>query len=174
MYVAMMLAYSLWLKDVAIVDVLVLAFGYTLRIVAGALAAGLDVSPWLLVSSMALFFGLALLKRYAELVTLRPGLGPQGRVRGYRVTDANLILTLGVACACISVALLALLPVVESMTHARRAAWLFCAMLIYWIGHMWLMAHRGQIKEDPVTYALKDPTSQAFAASTAALLLLVR
>ena len=60
-----------------------LAVGYSLRILAGWLAVGLDVSPWLLVCSTALFFGLALLKRYAELVTLRSGLGPGTRVRGY-------------------------------------------------------------------------------------------
>ena len=107
-YVTLMLAYTMRLKTYPIVDTLVLAVGYSLRIYAGSLAVAVAVSPWLLVCSTALFFGLALLKRYAELVTLRPGLGPQGRVRGYAVGDAVLIAGLGMAADGIAVVLLAL------------------------------------------------------------------
>lgn len=84
LYLLLMVAYSMRLRNYAIVDALALALGYTLRIWAGLLAVALDVSPWLLVCSTALFFGLALLKRYAELVTLRsrPGAAwPRARLR---------------------------------------------------------------------------------------------
>jgi len=171
LYVALMVAYSVRLRDYAIVDALALAAGYSLRIWAGSLAAGLDVSPWLLVCSTALFFGLALLKRYAELVTLRPGLGAQGRVRGYAVADAALIAGLGVAADCIAVALLALVPVAEAPQAPRATLWLLSTLLLFWTGHMWLMAHRGRIVDDPVSFAWRDPLSRAFGAAAVAVLL---
>lgn len=72
-YLALMMAYSMRLKGVAINDALALALSYSLRILVGAMAVNLSVSPWLLVCSTAMFFDLALLKRYAELFTLRRG-----------------------------------------------------------------------------------------------------
>ena len=170
-YAALMLGYSARLKDIAIVDALVLAAGYTLRILAGSLAVRVAVSPWLLVCSMALFFGLALLKRYAELVALRPELGAQARVRAYRVADATLIAALGLASGCVAVALLALYPIVEPWDHARWRVWLVSVLLLFWIGHMWLMADRGMIHDDPVAYALRDRVSRVFGLIVAALLL---
>ncbi|HJV72324.1 UbiA family prenyltransferase [Ideonella sp.] len=171
-YVGLMLVYSVRLKDIAIVDAFALAAGYTLRILAGAIAVGMDVSPWLLVSSVALFFGLALLKRYAELVTLRGSLGPGARVRAYRVTDAALIAALGLAAGCVAVALLALYPVAVPSLHAGWPVWLVGGLLLFWTGHMWLMAHRGRIRDDPVVFALRDPLSRVFGLLTAAVLVL--
>jgi 4-hydroxybenzoate polyprenyltransferase/phosphoserine phosphatase len=171
-YIVLMLAYSMRLKGLAIIDALALALGYSLRILAGAWAVGVGVSPWLLVCSTAMFFGLALLKRYAELVTLRPGLGPGGRVRAYRMADATLIAGLGVAAGCIAVTLLALYPIIEPSEHVRWPVWFFCGLVLFWIGHMWLMAHRGNIRDDPVTFALRDPISQVVGLLTAVILLL--
>lgn len=173
-YVVLMLAYSMRLRNYPIVDALALAVGYTLRIYAGSLAVALAVSPWLLVCSTALFFGLALLKRYAELVTLRPGLAPGERVRGYGVGDAVLIAGLGTAADCVAVALLALYPVVLDRDGLRPAVWLLSALLLFWTGHMWLMAHRGRIHDDPVAFALRDPLSRAFGVAMAAVLLFAR
>lgn len=161
-YVALMLAYSLRLKDIVIVDAFALAMGYTLRVLAGGLAVGIDVSRWLLVCSAALFFGLALLKRYAELVTLRPGLVPGARVRGYRSVDAALIAGLGAAACCVAVTVLALYPLAEPSPHRAWPVWLLSSLLLFWTGHMWLMAHRGQIHGDPVTFALRNPVSRIF------------
>jgi 4-hydroxybenzoate polyprenyltransferase len=171
-YVGLMLAYSMRLKDIAIIDAFVLAIGYTLRVLAGGLAVQMDVSPWLLIAVVALFFGLALLKRYAELVTLRGGLGADARVRAYRVADAGLLAGLGLAAGCVAVAVLALYPVAQPWGHARWPVWSICGLLLYWIGHMWLMAHRGHIRDDPVSFALHDPVSRAFGVLTAAILLL--
>jgi len=171
-YGALMLAYSMRLKNYPIVDALALAAGYTLRIYAGSLAVAVAVSPWLLVCSTALFFGLALLKRYAELVTLRPGLGPGDCVRGYGVGDATLVAGLGTAANCIAVALLALYPVIEGPGAPRSSIWLLSTLLLFWTGHMWLMAHRGRIHDDPVAFALRDPLSRAFGMATAAVVLL--
>jgi len=173
-YAVLMLAYSMRLKNYPMVDTLALAVGYSLRIYAGSLAVAVAVSPWLLVCSTALFLGLALLKRYAELVTLRPGLGPGGRVRGYGVGDAALVAGLGTAADCIAVVLLALYPVVGAPEAPQWKFWLLSALLLFWTGHMWLMAHRGRIHDDLVAFALRDPLSRAFGIAVAALLLVVR
>jgi len=171
-YTLLMLVYSLGLKDLALVDALALALGYTLRIGAGALAAGVAVSGWLLVSSTALFFGLALLKRYAELVSRRVRDGPGLRVRAYRGSDATLVAALGTTAGGLAVAVLALYPVAEPTGYPGWPVWAVCGLLLYWTGHLWLMAHRGLIHDDPVSFALRDPLSRVFGCLTLALLLL--
>lgn len=171
LYVFLMVAYSVGLKDIAIVDALVLAMGYSLRILAGALAVGLGVSPWLLVCSSAMFFGLALLKRYAELVTLRPCLGKDSRVRAYRMADSAIVAVLGGAAGCVAVALLALYPMIAPSNYGPWPLWLVCGCVLFWVGHMWLMADRGAIREDPLAFALRDPVSRVLGVLTVAVLL---
>lgn len=70
-YYAMTLAYSLRLKRVVMVDVVLLAGLYTIRIIGGALAISTVLSFWLLAFSMFIFLSLAMLKRYTELVAMR-------------------------------------------------------------------------------------------------------
>src|SRR5262249_50075613 len=69
-YVLMMVAYSFNLKHVVLIDVFVLAAGFVLRAVAGAVAVGVPISPWLYLCTVlaSLFLGLA--KRRHELVLL--------------------------------------------------------------------------------------------------------
>ncbi|MCV2371308.1 UbiA family prenyltransferase [Roseateles oligotrophus] len=166
-YFALMLGYCLWLKDLPIIDTLVLAFGYTLRIQAGALVLRLGAAPLLLVSCGALFFGLALLKRYAELLGLAAAPPGPAQARAYRPGDAQVIAELGITASCIGVALLAGFassPVFLLPARLPWASWLFCTLLMLWLGHMWLMAHRGRILDDPVAFALRDGFSRVVAA----------
>ena len=69
-YAVLLLAYSAWLKHVVIVDVLVVAIGFVLRAVAGALAIGVAISGWLLICTILLALFLALGKRRHELLAL--------------------------------------------------------------------------------------------------------
>ncbi|HEU4368947.1 MAG TPA: decaprenyl-phosphate phosphoribosyltransferase [Methylomirabilota bacterium] len=72
-YVALLSAYSAWLKHVVIVDVLVVALGFVLRAVAGALAVEVAISGWLLICTVLLALFLALGKRRHEVLTLEAG-----------------------------------------------------------------------------------------------------
>jgi 4-hydroxybenzoate polyprenyltransferase len=72
-YVGLLTAYSVWLKHVVIVDVLVVALGFVLRAVAGALAIGVAISGWLLICTILIALFLALGKRRHEVLTLEAG-----------------------------------------------------------------------------------------------------
>jgi 4-hydroxybenzoate polyprenyltransferase len=70
LYVALNTAYSFWLKHVLLVDVFVLAGGFVLRAVAGAVVIAVPISPWLYLCTMLGALFLALAKRRAEFRTL--------------------------------------------------------------------------------------------------------
>jgi 4-hydroxybenzoate polyprenyltransferase len=79
-YVLLMVVYSFRLKHVVLIDVFVLAAGFVLRAVAGAVAVGVPISPWLYLCTVlaSLFLGLA--KRRHELVLLSNGAGNHRRI----------------------------------------------------------------------------------------------
>ena len=81
-YLASNLLYSTWFKRVVMLDVVVLACFYTLRLLAGGAATGIGVSDWLLAFSVFFFFGLAMVKRYSELRNLAV---LEGSARGPRL-----------------------------------------------------------------------------------------
>ena len=72
-YAGLLILYSAWLKHVVIVDVLVVASGFVLRAVGGAVAIGVEISGWLLICTILLALFLALGKRRHEYLTLGGG-----------------------------------------------------------------------------------------------------
>lgn len=172
LYLALTVAYTALLKRLVIVDVLVLAGLYTLRVLAGGFAAGVEVSPWLLAFSMFLFLSLAFVKRYTEL---RAG-GADGGLqrRGYTAGDTELLRSFGTAAGYLSVLVLALyINQSREVTHLYRrpgALWLIGPCLLYWVTRVWLLAHRGRLHDDPVVFTVKDPASYAVGAAVALLI----
>jgi 4-hydroxybenzoate polyprenyltransferase len=161
LYTTITLAYSMRLKRLPLVDVLVLAALYTLRIGAGAVAAQVTPSNWLLAISMFLFLSLALVKRCAELeetiadedTTLAPG-------RGYQPRDLPSLRGMGLASGFLSVLVLTLYI---NSQHGRnqyaQPEWLWAAapLLLLWIGRIWLKTGRRELQgEDPLQFALRD------------------
>jgi 4-hydroxybenzoate polyprenyltransferase len=166
-YFALTLAYSFVLKRVAMLDVLSLAAFYTLRIVAGSFAIAAAISFWLVTFSMFLFYSLALLKRYAELLALAGDGIRNSPGRGYASQDSPLILAMGTASAMVSALVLALYingETVQSLYANPDMLWLLCPVLVYWVSRMWLLASRNQMHEDPVLFAVRDSTSYYIAA----------
>jgi 4-hydroxybenzoate polyprenyltransferase len=175
LYYALTLSYSLRLKDLVIVDVLALACLYTLRVLAGAAAFDISPSPWLLAFCVFLFFSLAMVKRYAELVAMRAVEGAKAHARAYLLEDSELLAALGGASGYLSVLVLALYITSDAMhdPHVRyQLIWLACVLLLHWISYMWLMAHRSRMQDDPLVFALRDRTSQVVIALMAASLLI--
>lgn len=162
LYFLVTLTYSLRLKRIAMLDVLVLAALYTLRIIAGASVAEAMPSVWLVSFSMFIFTSLAMAKRYAELKALESESGAWARGRGYHVSDLPIIAQLGSASGYISVLVLALYidsRDVTSLYTYQQLMWLLCPLLMFWIGRIWLIASRGDLHQDPVIFATRDATS---------------
>jgi 4-hydroxybenzoate polyprenyltransferase len=163
LYFAWTLGYSVTFKRVVLLDVLVLAGLYTLRIVAGAVAISSWPSVWLLAFSMFLFISLALIKRYAELMTMRAAVGDRATARGYQLSDAELLASKGTASAYVAVLVLALYiagGTVNAPISRHQLIWLVCPLLLYWMGYLWLIAQRGKMHHDPVVFAVRDRTSR--------------
>ncbi len=81
-YVVLLAAYSARLKHVVIIDVLIIAIGFVLRAVAGAVVVGVTISHWLLVCTVLLALFLALSKRRHELTLLASGATEHRRILG--------------------------------------------------------------------------------------------
>ncbi|RLP55738.1 MAG: UbiA family prenyltransferase [Ketobacter sp.] len=161
-YYLLTLAYSFKLKRLVMVDVITLASLYTIRILAGAAAVGVTLSFWLLSFSMFLFLSLAIVKRYTELLKLRSKKATKTLGRGYQVQDAELLAPLGGASGYISVLVLALYinsPDVKSLYSQPELMWPACLVMLYWVSRIWIIAHRGNMNDDPIVFALKDMAS---------------
>ena len=154
--------YSAIIKRIAILDVVVLASFYTIRLFAGAVAVNVEISQWLLAFSMFLFLSLAFAKRYSELYGLRERKKEQSKGRGYRASDLEQVSQLGASSGYISGLVMALYvssEEVSTLYSSPRILWLICPILLYWIGRIWILAHRGELHEDPIIFALKDYSS---------------
>lgn len=165
-YLATTFAYSFWLKKMVIVDTLVLAFLYTIRVIAGAIAMQIPASFWLLALSVFMFLSLAWVKRYAEMNKVKSLGASSAKGRGYRVEDLPMLGSFGVASGFIGVLVFALY--INSNASAQlyktpEIAWLAIPVLVYWICRIWLKAYRGEMNEDPMIFAFKDLASLASA-----------
>jgi 4-hydroxybenzoate polyprenyltransferase len=111
-YVLVELAYTFWLKRYVIVDVLVIATGFVLRVVGGAAAIEVPVSNWLFLCALLLALFLALGKRRAELVTLEVSDAPGHRstLADYSIPLLDQMLTLVAATCVVAYALYSVAP----------------------------------------------------------------
>ncbi len=162
-YFAMSASYSLYLKKIVILDVLFLAGLYTARMIAGSVATGVGLSHWMVAFSTFLFFSLALVKRYSELMIMRREDGDGAKARAYELSDSELLAAMGTASGYLAVLVLALYIASDkaAMLYGRRGLlWLVCPLLLYWISHVWLTAHRGKMRHDPVEFAMRDRVSR--------------
>jgi 4-hydroxybenzoate polyprenyltransferase len=163
-YYALTTAYSLSLKGMIFVDAIALAGLYTLRIVAGATATMVPLSFWLLLFSVFLVLSLAIVKRYAELDSLRRRGQLQAAGRDYDVEDLPMLESVGISAGYVSVLVLALYvnsPGTLLLYRRPEIMWGLCVLLLYWITRIWMKTHRGKMHDDPVLFALRDRVSLA-------------
>jgi 4-hydroxybenzoate polyprenyltransferase len=172
-YVGITSLYSFWLKREVLVDVFVLAALYSIRLVAGHAATGIATSVWLFMFSMFLFLSLALIKRAAEVFHCRAAAGESNQLvvgRGYRAGDMEQLSILGTGCGLMAVLVMALYvtsPDVQILYHRPALLLGACPLLLYWISRLWLSAHRGEMHDDPVVFAVTDRASYYVAAGIA-------
>jgi 4-hydroxybenzoate polyprenyltransferase len=167
LYLVLTAAYSAYLKRIAVLDVLLLAGLYTLRVLAGITASGVRFTTWFLGFSTFLFLSLAFLKRHGEFSALAAGTSPGTRRRGYVSQDLEWLRTMGAASGYLAVLVLALYLNTDEVVKLYRKPirlFLVCPLLLFWISHMWLLAYRGQIDEDPIVATARDPSSYVIGA----------
>jgi 4-hydroxybenzoate polyprenyltransferase len=175
-YLVLTTCYTLRWKHVPLVDVLVLAILYAWRVVAGGVATYVVPSPWLLGFSLFFFLSLAFVKRYAELRPLGNSESSL-KVRGYYAGDLDLITINGTVsgyCAVLVAALYINGDSASGIYLYPEILWLVCPLLLYWISRIWMLAHRGELHEDPVLFAIRDRTSWIVAVLLALVLLAAR
>ncbi len=172
-YMVLTFAYSFRLKHIPVADVTALAALWGLRLWGGAVAAHIELSYWLALFGFLMFYGLALLKRYVELRDL-PARG-ETRARGYELGDAPLVATQGVAAGMLAVLVVALYlnsADVRALYDSPVWLWPLCPLLVWWLGRIWLLAHRGEVHDDPLVFAARDPLTIAMAAGVALLVMM--
>jgi 4-hydroxybenzoate polyprenyltransferase len=161
-YFVTTLAYSIYLKRLLMVDIVTLAILYSLRVLGGSAATGIEPSFWLLAFSFFIFLSLALLKRHSELFNLHREGKEKTRGRGYTTADKTPIGTMGINSAFVSVVIFMLYFNSENVLELyRHPAWLLgiVPLLVFWLGRLWTLSFRGLVNEDPVLYVSKDRVS---------------
>lgn len=162
LYLTVSSSYSAVLKRIPILDCMILAGLYTLRVLAGAAAADLPVTYWFVAFAVFFFLSLAFIKRYAEIrvreldgMEAVPG-------RGYTVKDGPLVLMFGIGAAYSSILVFSVYLHNESTARLYphpEFAWAAIFILLFWLKYAWFTAHRGQMHDDPVLFALRNRTS---------------
>ncbi|MCZ2132461.1 MAG: UbiA family prenyltransferase [Bacteroidetes bacterium] len=161
LYAVITTTYSFYLKRLPVLDALTLAALYSMRLYAGAAATSVKISRWLAVFSIFVFVSLAFVKRYVELPKNVSRTGEvQGR--GYRADDAAIIASFGVAGGYTSVLVIGLYCYSDEITtlySSPEVLLIVGALHLFWISRIWLLAHRGEIDDDPITFTLRDTVS---------------
>lgn len=175
LYALLSVAYSLWIKQRLLLDAMVLAGFYALRLVAGGAAVNVEVSSWLLAFSMFFFLSLAFAKRLMEFDSSDENHLSPGATRPYTAIDRDAFRTIGPTCGLLSILVLALYitsDAVQALYTRPQALWLVCPLLMYWILRVWFVALRGDLHYDPVVFALRDRVSYAVAGAILVVLYL--
>ncbi len=167
-------AYSIRLKREPVLDVMVLAGLYVIRVLAGGMAGSIPVSTWLLAFTLFVSLSLAFLKRFIE-VSEHQGKGiVEVPGRGYRTDDAAWLHSAGLSSAFLATVVLAIYAnnadIVRLYSHPERLL-LICPLLLYWATRTWLKAHRHEMHDDPVVAVALDPVTYVIAAIAAAVAL---
>lgn len=163
LYFFITIAYSLKLKRQIAMDICILATLYTMRIFAGSVATGIEISPWLLAFAMFFFLSLAALKRQAELVDMSKREVTAAVGRGYLLNDLPILTMVGLVAGYISVLIMALYinsPMVVKLYSTPEILWGICCVLIYWLTRVHILTHRGLMHDDPLIFATHDRTSK--------------
>jgi len=171
-YLLVTTVYSLRLKREPVLDVLVLAGLYVLRVVAGGAATDIRVSTWLLAFTLFICLSIAFLKRFVEVHALENGPVRPVPGRGYLTSDASWLHSAGIASAYLSAVVLAIYtnsPDVSLLYRHPDRLLLLCPLLLYMATRVWMLAHRRGLHDDPVTVFAMDPVTYGVGLLSAAV-----
>ena len=156
-------AYSFYLKKIFMLDVVVLAFLYTLRIMAGAESIELQTTSWLLGFSFSLFLGLAMVKRVAELFNVISTGNKKIEGRAYSKDHMSFLSITGILSTAVAVGIFAFYitdPKTTELYTAPLILWAIFPLLSCLLFRIWKTALEGGMSEDPVLFVLTDHIGQ--------------
>ncbi len=174
-YTLLTVTYTLAVKQKLMMDVVMLAGLYAIRIIFGHALGGIPFSVWLSAFAIFTLFSLALAKRYTELIN--PAVRRAGATKGrdYKPGDEGPVSQLGTASGMVGIMVLVLYvnsPEVQKLYNEPRLLLLLCPLFLYWIGRIWMLTHRGELHDDPVVFALRDRVSYHVGGMAVAVLIL--
>ena len=179
LYLLLTTVYSFSLKRRLLIDVILLGWLYTHRVLAGGIVTDIVVSQWLLAFSTFLFISLAFAKRYTELHHAPPG--KNNARRGYLPEDLPLIGNIGPTSGFMALLVFCLYlndlqaggdPLQQGLYETPWLLWLVVPVMMFWILRVWFLAFRGELDDDPIVFAIRDRVSYACFVAAAALLVL--
>lgn len=174
-YFALMAGYSFILKNVVILDVLVVSFGFVLRAIAGAVAINVAFSNWFLVCTMLLALFLALNKRRHELTLLAGGAIEHRKILGeYSPYLLDQMIAVVTASTVVSFAFYTQAPETVSKFGTDRLIWTL-PFVLYGIFRYLYLVHKKDEGGNPSRVLLNDrPLLAAVALWTAAVIAIIK
>ncbi|MCV2868038.1 UbiA family prenyltransferase [Defluviimonas sp. WL0002] len=158
LYMALSLAYSLKLKRMRWVDVTMLAALYTIRVVAGASAAAVEVSIYMLIFIFPIFLTLGCVKRITELSKANGDERLPGRGYGRgELADLRNVAGIGIVGALVIFLLYSVSDQGLSLYPTTWLLWLAMVPMAVWMVRMVNLAWHGRQDYDPIVFALRDP-----------------
>ncbi len=122
-YVAMNVLYSLFLKSVVIIDIMVIALGFVLRVMIGGAVNAIVLYPWILISTFLLAIFLALIKRRQELLKiqeLHPEQVTRKTLQSYTLGLLDQMISIATATTLISYIMYVLSSDVQQKFHTDK------------------------------------------------------
>ncbi len=155
-YFLLNLAYSLYLKNQVIVDVLIIAVGFVLRAVAGAVVIDVDISEWLLLCTLLLALFLGLCKRRHELVLMESGASKHRLVlEEYTPELVDQMIAVVTASALMAYALYTISPTAMTKFHTTNLQFTIPFVLFGIFRYLYLV-HRRNLGGSPEMILLRD------------------
>jgi 4-hydroxybenzoate polyprenyltransferase len=153
-YVVLNLAYTLALKRVVIVDVIAVALGFLLRILAGTIGVGIEPSPWLLMCGLMLTLLLGFGKRRAEFDAVTPDAGRSVLVT-YSPALLDRLITVSVSGTLISYSLYTISPQTIALHGSADLVYTVPIVTYALFRYMYLLDEQ-HAAEDPSRLMLND------------------
>ena len=155
MYAGLNLAYSYRLKHVVLVDVLIVAFGFLLRPVGGALVIEVEISTWFILCSFMLALFLAVAKRRQELVIMEESAGEHRAILAeYSVPFLDQIISVLTSATLVCYALYAM-GVGEGVGASRHMQWTIPFVLYGILRYLYVVYRQGG-GDNPTAVVWKD------------------
>ena len=154
--------YTFFFKKIVIIDLLILSLLYTSRILGGGYIADTSTSLSLLLFSVFFFTSLAAVKRLIELVNIIRFKKKKIHGREYTIKHKKMIYWIAILTGWISILVLIFhinSPVVIKQYSFPDILWIICFVMLFWISRIIYVSNKGQIKDDPIVYAISDKIS---------------